>query len=82
MDDPSILYPVLTLIGWTFAMWFWMYATRIPAMQKLDVRVPVVVRLSGTNVEQGRALLKESGFDIITANDLADAAKKAVAAAG
>jgi succinyl-CoA synthetase beta subunit len=44
--------------------------------------VPVVVRLEGTNVEQGRALLKESGFDIITANDLADAAKKAVAAAG
>ena len=44
MDDPSILYPVFTLIGWTFAMWFWMYATRIPAMQKLNVDVDELSR--------------------------------------
>jgi succinyl-CoA synthetase beta subunit len=54
----------------------------VAAAKNVGVEVPVVVRLEGTNVEQGRALLKESGFDIITANDLADAAKKAVAAAG
>lgn len=39
MIEPSILYPVLALIGWTFVMWFWMYATRIPAMQKLEIDV-------------------------------------------
>src|SRR5210317_548427 len=54
----------------------------VAAAKNVGVSDPVVVRLEGTNVEQGRALLKESGFDIITANDLADAAKKAVAAAG
>jgi succinyl-CoA synthetase beta subunit len=40
-----------------------------------------VVRLEGTNVDRGRKLLADSGFDIITASDLTDAAKKAVAAA-
>jgi hypothetical protein len=32
-----MLPPVLALIGWTFVMWFWMYATRIPAMQKAKI---------------------------------------------
>jgi succinyl-CoA synthetase beta subunit len=54
----------------------------VVAVKDVGVNVPVVVRLEGTNVEKGRQLLKESGLDIITANDLADAAKKAVAAAG
>ena len=54
----------------------------VVAVKDVGVNVPVVVRLEGTNVEKGRELLKESGLDIITANDLADAAKKAVAAAG
>jgi succinyl-CoA synthetase beta subunit len=43
--------------------------------------VPVVVRLEGTNVDKGKALLTESGLDIIAADDLNDAAQKAVAAA-
>jgi malate-CoA ligase subunit beta len=46
-----------------------------------DLRVPLVVRLAGTNVEQGRQILRESGLPIITADTLADAAAKAVAAA-
>jgi succinyl-CoA synthetase beta subunit len=54
----------------------------VDAVKGVGVEVPVVVRLEGTNVEKGRELLKESGLDIIAANDLADAAKKAVAAAG
>jgi succinyl-CoA synthetase beta subunit len=53
----------------------------VVAVKEVGVKVPVVVRLEGTNVEKGKELLKESGLDIITANDLADAAKKAVAAA-
>jgi succinyl-CoA synthetase beta subunit len=53
----------------------------VEAVKGVGVDVPVVVRLEGTNVEQGRELLASSGFDIITAADLTDAAKKAVAAA-
>jgi succinyl-CoA synthetase beta subunit len=53
----------------------------VVAVKEVGVKVPVVVRLEGTNVEKGKELLKHSGLDIITANDLADAAKKAVAAA-
>jgi succinyl-CoA synthetase beta subunit len=52
----------------------------VDAVKGVGVKVPVVVRLEGTNVEKGRELLKESGLDIITAKDLADAAQKAVAA--
>jgi succinyl-CoA synthetase beta subunit len=54
----------------------------VDAVKGVGVEVPVVVRLEGTNVEKGRGLLKDSGLDIITASDLADAAHKAVAAAG
>jgi succinyl-CoA synthetase beta subunit len=43
--------------------------------------VPLIVRLEGTNVERGKQLLKESGVELIAADDLADAAQKAVAAA-
>ncbi|NNF40853.1 MAG: ADP-forming succinate--CoA ligase subunit beta [Woeseiaceae bacterium] len=53
----------------------------ISAVKEMGVSVPVVVRLEGTNVEQGRARLGESGLHIIAAQDLTDAAKKAVAAA-
>ncbi|MBM4195956.1 MAG: ADP-forming succinate--CoA ligase subunit beta [Gammaproteobacteria bacterium] len=54
----------------------------IQAVREVGVKVPVVVRLEGTNVDPGRALLAQSGLDIVAAADLTDAAKKAVAAAG
>ena len=54
----------------------------IAAVEEIGVTIPVVVRLEGTNVEQGKKLLAECSFDIIPADDLTDAAKKAVAAAG
>ena len=53
----------------------------ISAVKEVGVSVPVVVRLEGTNVKKGRELLANSGLDIIAAEDLTDAAKKAVAAA-
>ena len=59
----------------------WVAEGVIQAMQKLDVAVPVVVRLSGTNVEAGRRILADSDVDLITADTLAEAAEKAVAAA-
>jgi len=52
----------------------------IAAVKEVGVEVPVVVRLEGTNVNKGRDLLANSGLDIIAADDLTDAAKKAVAA--
>ncbi|MGH8311711.1 MAG: ADP-forming succinate--CoA ligase subunit beta [Gammaproteobacteria bacterium] len=51
----------------------------IAAVKDVGVRVPVVVRLEGTNVEQGKALLAKSGLAITPANDLTDAAEKVVA---
>jgi succinyl-CoA synthetase beta subunit len=54
----------------------------IAAVKKADVRVPVVVRLEGTNVEKGRELLAGSGLAIVAATGLTDAATKAVALAG
>ena len=48
----------------------------IAAVKEVGVEVPVVVRLEGTNVIQGRELLANSGLDIIAADDLTEAAKK------
>ena len=53
----------------------------IGAVEEVHVNVPVVVRLEGTLVDEGRKLLADSGLAIIPASDLNDAAKKAVAAA-
>jgi succinyl-CoA synthetase beta subunit len=53
----------------------------ISAVKEVGVEVPVVVRLEGTNVKKGRELLANSGLDIISADDLTDAARKAVASA-
>ena len=53
----------------------------INAAKTVRLSVPLVVRLEGTNVERGKQLLKESGIELIAADDLADAAQKAVAAA-
>lgn len=52
----------------------------IAAIEENDIKVPLVVRLEGTNVEEGKRLLSESGLSIIAAEDLASAAEKIVAA--
>lgn len=52
----------------------------IQAVTKCNVQVPVVVRMEGTNVEEGRHILATSGFNFVVANDLADAAEKVVQA--
>jgi len=53
----------------------------IAAVKEVDVKVPVIVRLEGTNVEAGKKLLADSGLAITAADDINDGAKKAVAAA-
>jgi len=51
----------------------------VAAAREVDLKVPLVVRLEGTNVQQGKDILAMSGLPIIAANDLGDAAKKIVA---
>ena len=53
----------------------------ITAVKNVGVKLPVVVRLEGTNAEQARDMLAKSGLAVIAAADLTDAAKKVVAAA-
>lgn len=52
----------------------------VQAVKEEGVKVPVVVRLEGTNVEKGREILKDSGLDFLVATDMADAAHKVVQA--
>jgi succinyl-CoA synthetase beta subunit len=54
----------------------------VAAAKEVGLSVPLVVRMEGTNVEQGKRILAESGLDIITAADMLEGAQKAVAAAG
>ena len=51
----------------------------VAAAHEVDLKVPLVVRLEGTNVEEGKAILGKSGLAIVPANDLGDAARKIVA---
>src|SRR5436189_2065173 len=52
----------------------------VAAVKEVGLQVPLVVRLEGTNVEEGKAILRQSGLNVIPANDLADAAEKIVQA--
>jgi len=58
----------------------WIAEGLIKAIRAIEPQVPLVVRLSGTNVEQGQQMLKYSGLPIISAHTLGEAAEKAVAA--
>ncbi len=51
----------------------------VEAAREVDLKVPLVVRLEGTNVQQGKDILAQSGLAIVPANDLGDAARKIVA---
>ena len=50
----------------------------VTAVKEVGLKVPLVVRLEGTNVELGRQILKDSGLNVVAANDMADGAKKIV----
>ena len=58
----------------------WIAEGVVQAVRKIDMKVPLIVRLSGTNVEEGQRIIRESGLPIITAETLAEAAEKAVQA--
>ena len=50
----------------------------ISAIKEVDIKVPIVIRLEGTNVEEGKKLIKDSNLDVAAANNLEEAAVKAV----
>jgi succinyl-CoA synthetase beta subunit len=54
----------------------------LAAARDLDVKVPIVIRMEGTNVQEGRRILKESGFNFTVAEGMRDAAEKVVRLAG
>ncbi len=59
----------------------WVAKGVVEAIREIDIKMPVVVRLAGTNHEEGRKILDQSNLPIITAEDLREAAEKAVVAA-
>jgi succinyl-CoA synthetase beta subunit len=58
----------------------WVAEGVVQAYRELGLTLPVVVRLSGTNVEEGRRILRDSGLPLVTADTLEEAAQRAVAA--
>jgi malate-CoA ligase subunit beta len=58
----------------------WVAEGVVQAVKNMDLKVPLIVRLAGTNVEEGKKIIQNSGLPIISAETLADAAEKAVAA--
>ena len=81
LADPSVKAVLINIFGGIMKC-DTIAAAVIAAFKEVQPKVPFVVRLEGTNVEQGRKMLKESGLNLTPATDLTDAAKKVVAAAG
>jgi succinyl-CoA synthetase beta subunit len=52
----------------------------VEAVKTVNVNVPIVIRMEGTNVEKGREILENSGLDFTVGNGMADSAEKVVAA--
>jgi malate-CoA ligase subunit beta len=58
----------------------WVAQGVVQATRETELKIPLVVRLAGTNVDEGRRILKESGLPILTADTLSEAAERVVAA--
>jgi succinyl-CoA synthetase beta subunit len=78
LGDPSVKAVLVNIFGGIMKCDI-IAAGVIAAAKQVNLSVPLIVRLEGTNVEQGKKLLRESGLAIIPADDLGDAARKAVA---
>jgi succinyl-CoA synthetase beta subunit len=81
MQDPNVR-TILVNIFAGINRCDWIAQGVVQATRDQAITVPVVVRLAGTNVEEGRAILDASGLDLIQAEDLDDAAARAVSAVG
>lgn len=78
LDDPKIETMLVNIFA-GINRCDWVAEGIIQAVSKIDLKVPLVVRLSGTNVEEGRRIITESGLPIIMADTLKEVAEKAVA---
>ena len=81
LSDPNVKGVLVNIFG-GIARCTTIAAAVIAASKTVGFEVPLVVRLEGTEVEEGRKMLADSDVDIITATDITDAAKKIVAATG
>jgi succinyl-CoA synthetase beta subunit len=80
LSDPHVKAVLVNVFGGILRVD--MLATGIvEAARALDIKVPVVLRLEGTNVEKGRQILAESGLNFVVAGGMRDAAEKVVALA-
>lgn len=79
MSDPDVEAVLINVFGGILRCDVFAQGV-IQAVSKVNVQVPVVVRMKGTNVEEGQRILAGSGFNFVVANDLADAAEKVVQA--
>ena len=81
MADPNVKAVLINIFGGILRCDV-LAAGVIAAVRELDVRAPVVIRMEGTNVEQGKRMLEESGLNFTTADAMDEAAERVVALAG
>lgn len=77
LEDPNVKMILINIFA-GINRCDWIATGIVQAIKKLDIKVPIVTRLAGTNVEEGSKILDESGFPFIKTNDLNEAAKKSV----
>jgi succinyl-CoA synthetase beta subunit len=81
LSDPSVKAVLINIFGGIMRCDI-VASGVVQAAKNIGVQVPIVVRLEGTNVEQGQEILRTSGLNFIVADGMADAAEKVVAATG
>jgi succinyl-CoA synthetase beta subunit len=81
LEDPSVKAILVNIFGGMARVDIIAQGV-IDANKQLDINVPIVMRLVGTNLAEGEKLIEESGIEVIRASELGDAARKAVDAAG
>jgi succinyl-CoA synthetase beta subunit len=80
LADPAVKAVLINIFGGILRCDM-LAAGVVDATRELKVKVPIVIRMEGTNVEEGRKILKESGLNFTVAEDMKDAAEKVVALA-
>ncbi len=80
LADPSVKAVLINIFGGILRCDM-LAAGVVDATLELNVKVPIVIRMEGTNVEEGRRILKDSGLNFTVAEDMKDAAEKVVALA-
>jgi succinyl-CoA synthetase beta subunit len=80
LSDPNVKAVLVNIFG-GIARCTTIATAIIEASRQIGIKIPLVVRLEGTEVEEGKKMLRESGLAMITADNLTDAAEKVVKAA-